>query len=160
MVEKYINNRNVILLLGVGIIGWLAINSFAYLFKLFVKEVLLHFSLSSLFIFWTAELTQFAICIIGVFLLIEIISKNHKPEINLFRNAIVLLLLGQIMQFISPFIFTEFWNDEYFSNYKNYSEIINKDDFYQIFISFSELLKYILIVIIIYLKGKTTIAIK
>lgn len=147
-------NKNQVLLIGIGIFGWLAIVSFAYLFEQIAKDVFLHFSLSSICIKWATELIQFLTCILGIIFLIEIVKKSSKTEFVLLRNVFILLLLGQMLQFIEPLISAEFFNDTFSANSYKYRDNINDSNFYLTLPAIFEILKYIVIAIIIILRKK------
>lgn len=149
-----IKNRNIILLIGIGILGFLSITSFAFLFRQIAKEIFFHLSTNSVFTVWTIELIRFGICIGGILLLIKIVSITSKSDIVMFRNVFILLLIAQILQFLWPFISNTFMNENYLIIADNYNVTVNENYFYMGLPSYFGLLTYLLIALIIFLHRK------
>ncbi len=153
-----LKNRNTVLLIGIGIIGFLAIISFAFIFKQIVKEAFFHLSINSIFTVWTIEFVRLGICIGGILLMIKIVTTSSKSDIVLFRNVSILLLAGQILQAPLPFIHTIFRNENYLIVINNYREVVNENYFYMGLPDLFGILEYLIVVLIFFLKRKTTVA--
>mgnify|MGYP003625120056 CR=1 FL=1 len=151
--KKEYNN---ILLFGIGIFSWLAIGSFAYLSQIIMKNIFFNFNANPIMIIWTIEVVRLLIYGFGILYTINKIKENSLKDLTLFRNSILFLILGQILQFLTPFIMDELNGENYLENAINYNSFMKESYTYLMIPTFFGVLTYIVAGLIIYSKRNMT----
>ena len=147
------NTKNIVILIGIGIFGWIAIGSFAYLFKYSIKDLFLNLSIQAVIIFWTSEITNLLIYIFGILILVNIVKNSAKSELMILVIALILLVIVQILQYIEPIINNHLGNEKYFENSIKYNAFLKENSFYFVLSPIFGIIAYILTAIIILVKG-------
>lgn len=152
--KKDHKDKNIILLLGIGIFGWIAIGSFAYFFRYSLKDIFFNINVEPISTFWIVESINLLIYTLGVILLIKIVRNSSMSEIKILIFVILFIVLGQLLQFIEPLINDNYRTADYFTNIKEFNDLIIDNRIYTLISIAFEIVIYILTAILIYLKRK------
>jgi len=92
----------------------------------------------------------------GILYTINKIKENSLKDLTLFKNSILFLILGQILQFLTPFIMDELNGKNYLENAINYNSFMKESYNYLLIPTFFGVLTYIVAGLIIYSKRNMT----
>ena len=148
------STKDKILLIGIGIFFWLGIGSFAYLFERILKDIFFNLGISPNLTEIFGELINFLIYILGVVYLIKIVKKDKIKLLNLFKISFLMLLIGQILQFIEPMINDKLRSENYLDNSSQYYDFLKENPNYYTISIYLGIALYFVIGLIIYFKRK------
>ena len=148
------NSKYPIILIGVGIFAWLGIGSFAYLFENTIKHVCFNIGTQNYFTIWFSQFIQIITYLLGVIVLIKLIKSNKYSELKMFKFAIGIFILGQLFQFIEPYINDELRTENYLDNSSNYYNFLKENPITLIVSSISVYLLYLLVGVLIFIRRK------
>ena len=146
------NERNSILLVGIGIFAWIGIGSVAFFFKRALNDIFLNIGISPSHTVLAVSLLDFTICIIGIVILIKIIKSGKYSDWNIFISTLLLLIIGQALQFIEPILNNKFKTEEYFNNSSQYYDFLMENQEYYYISAAGTFLIWIIVALIIYKK--------
>ena len=144
--------RNPILLIGIGIFSWIGIGSIAFLFQRFIKDIFLNVGVEPKYTEILSQFVDIGIYIIGIIVLINVIKSNKISEWKIFKFAILLLFIGQILQYFESAVNTKIKNDNYLNNSSEYYNFLNENPEYYSIGIVATFLIWIITALIIYLK--------
>jgi len=144
--------KNLFLLIGIGIFSWEGIGSFAFLFEKILKDILLNIKVSPNIIEWSAALINFFIYIIGIIILAKVIIKKKISYLKIFIVSLLFLLIAQVLQFIEPIINNNLRTDLYLNNSIQYYDFLSEHPLYYSISPILGIVLWLLVAIIIYLK--------
>jgi len=151
---KNSSTNDKILLIGIGIFFWLGIGSFAYLFERTLKDIFFNLNISPNLTEIFGELINFLTYILGVFYLIKIVKTNKIKLLKLFKISFLMLLIGQLLQFIEPMINDKLQSENYFENSNQYYDFLKENPNYYTISIYLGIALYFVIGLIIYIKRK------
>jgi len=62
--------------IGAGIFAYIMIGTFAFLFKVVIRDAFLYFEVNPIIVSWTIEVVRLTIYIIGLHFIIRMLSEN------------------------------------------------------------------------------------
>ena len=143
-----------ILLIGIGIFFWLGIGSFAYLFEITLKDIFFNLSISPNLTEIFGEMINFLTYVLGVIYLIKVVKKGNIRLLTLFKISFLMLVIGQLLQFIEPIINAKLRSENYFENSSQYYDFLKENPNYYTISIYLGISLYFIIGMIIYLKRK------
>ena len=141
-----------IIYVGIGVFFWLTIGGFSFLIENSIKDLLLNLNIQPIIIIWIKLFIQLITYAFGFILGINIIKSTKKPELIIFRNVIILFILGQILQFFQPMLTNLFRTEKYFNNSSDYYDLIQTNPTNSLIIQILSFLSFVVVGIIIYKK--------
>jgi len=150
--ESKKTERNPILLIGIGIFAWIGIGSIAFLFERTLKDIFLNIGISPNYTEIIAELVDLSTFVIGIIILVNIIKSNKFSEWNIFKFSVLLVIIGQVLQFLESTINSKIKNDDYVNNSSQYYEFLKENPEYYSISVVGAVLIWIIVALIIYLK--------
>ena len=146
-----LSSQKPILILGIGIFFYLATASMAYLFKESLRILLLNRGgFPPLVIKLVIESVYVMTYIIGIFALLRVLKSTFIRFDKLFFILILLLALGQILQFVITQFTFDLYTEEYFANVSDYYDFFKINYWYHALDAGFEYFMYIILGLIIY----------
>ncbi|SFS81018.1 hypothetical protein [Lutibacter maritimus] len=142
------------LLIGIGMFFWLGIGSFAYLFEITLKDIFFNLSISPNLTEIFGEMMNFLTYVLGVIYLIKVIQRGKIKLLKLFKISFLMLVIGQLLQFIEPMINDKLRSDNYFENSNQYYDFLKENPNYYWISIYLGISLYFIIGMIIYFKRK------
>jgi len=146
------NKRNPVLLFGIGLFAWIGIGTIAFLFERITKDIFLNIGgINPKYTFLIAELVDFSTYIIAIIIFVNIIKSKKFSELNIFKFSVLLLIIGQILQYLESYVNSRIPNENYQNNSKQYFDFLKENpEYYTINVAVSVLI-WIIVALIIYL---------
>ena len=141
-----------IIYVGIGVFLWLTIGGFSFLIENSIKDLLLNLNVQPIIIIWIKLFVQLISYTFGFILGINIIKSTKKPELIIFRNVIILFILGQILQSTQPILTNLFRTEEYLNNSSDYYDLIQTEPTLNLTIHTLSFLTFVIAGIILYKK--------
>lgn len=115
------DQRNPILLIGLGIFLYLLIAQFAYLFFAVAKDVLIEFEIKGIAILLILEIFRLTFILLMLILAIDKFKKPTKRETWYYlKNVIGVLIFSQVLQFFYVFYGHNIWGLDHYSKMNEY----------------------------------------
>jgi len=142
-----------IIYVGIGVFLWLSVGGFSVLFKNTITDFLLILNVQPTIIAWTKLFVQLIIYLIGFILGLNIIKSSKKAELIIFRNVILIFVLGQILQYLQPRLTNLISKEEnYYNNLSKYLDLNSSEPTFYLIIPLLGFLIYAIVGVLIYLK--------
>lgn len=146
------SKRNPVLLIGIGIFSWIAIGSFGFLFLNVLKDIFFHYSVEPKYTEIFSELTELVVMVIGIIFLVNYIQKSKFSEWKIFKFAVIMVVIGNILQYAQQEINDKIRAENYIENSSQYYDFMRENPEFYLVRVVSWVLLIIISFFIIYLK--------
>ena len=143
-----------VLLIGIGIFGWLTINSFAYILSFVTKDIFFSIGTKPIITIWTQTIVQLTTYVLGILLIINIVKDKTKKEHLIFRNVLLLFILSFLLQLAEPLIPQLLGTGIYMESYYDYFDFLKNSNFYMLLHGISKGVIFIITAILIFINRK------
>jgi len=125
MINKF-DNR--FLIIGIGVVFYLFITTYAYLFQEWTRLFALNFAnFPSIPLFFFIQFVYVLTIVLFCFFFQSKLKKQKLNSKKLFIQLAIAMIVGQFLQFISRFVFDLFTTPEYWDRLIAYSDEIRSD---------------------------------
>lgn len=122
------NVDNSFLIIGIGVVFYLFLTTYAFLIQDWIRLVALNFNgVSPIALFLSIEIIYILICVLFSFYFVQILQRKSFQTKKLFIHLAIGILVGQILQFLTHMPFNPFKSDLYFENSNLYYEGIQTE---------------------------------
>lgn len=148
MINK-LDNR--ILLIGIGVVFYLFLTTYAFLFQDWIKLIALNIGgIPAIPLYFFLELFYFIVCVVFSFLFLQILKRKQIPSKKIFIYLVAFMAFGQILQFVTYPILNLLRSSDYFENSSNFYTEIQNNYMFSTIIPIRALLLDLFLILIFY----------